>query len=139
MSVVYLDSSALLKRVLREAHHRELRARISELAGGPSELMTSALSWVETTRALKAYAERTKEGTADFDARALAGIGVMPVSYEVVGQARRIGPQTLRSFDAIHCATAAVLDASLLISYDDHMIDAARMIGFATESPGRSA
>lgn len=134
--IVYVDSSALLKRVLLEDHHRALRARVAELEAGPHEMITSTLSWVEVTRALKARSQRTGDSFEDFDARALAGISVMPVSYEVVAQARRIGPQSLRSLDAVHCATASVIDASLLLSYDERMLDAARMIGFATESPG---
>lgn len=134
--IVYIDSSALVKRVLDEPHAEALIDRIAELENGPHELMTSTLGWVEVTRGLKAWAEREHEALEDLDARALAGISVMPVSYEVIAQARRIGPQSLRSIDAIHCATASVIDASLLLSYDDRMLAAAQMIGFATESPG---
>lgn len=134
--IVYVDSSALLKRVLREEHHRELRERVAELESGPYELTTSTLGWIEVTRALKAWAERTAGSPDDMDARALAGVSALPISYEVVSLARRIGPQTLRSLDAIHCAAATVANASLLISYDDRMVEAAQMIGFATESPG---
>lgn len=137
--IAYFDSSALLKRVLIEDCHRELRARAEELESGPWELMTSTLSWVEVSRALKARSERVGDSVDDLDARALAGVSVMPVSHDVIAQARRIGPQTLRSLDAIHCATASVVDAAVVVTYDERMRAAARMIGFKTESPGADA
>ena len=137
--LVYLDSSALLKRVLREDHAAALRTRLSELADGPHELLTSTLGWVEITRALKTRAERAGERPGDQNAKALAGVSGYPVSYEVISLARKIGPQELRSLDAIHCATASLTDCDLLISYDRRMLDAAALIGFATESPGVGA
>ncbi|MGH2907221.1 MAG: type II toxin-antitoxin system VapC family toxin [Solirubrobacterales bacterium] len=133
---MYFDSSALLKRVLDEEHTKTLRGRIAELAGGPNELVTSTLAWVEVTRALKSWAERLGRNVADFDAKALAGIEAYPISYEIVALARKIGPQSLRSLDAIHCAAATIADAGLIVSYDARLLDAANMIGFATESPG---
>lgn len=134
--IVYLDSSALIKRVLVEPCADELIERIDELENGPHELMTSTLGWVEVTRALKAWSERNNAAVEDLDARALAGVGAIPISYEVVSLARKIGPQTLRSLDAIHCAAATMLEASRVISYDTRLLAAANMIGFATESPG---
>ena len=56
----------------------------------------------------------------------------------VVSLARRIGPITLRSLDAIHLATATLIDADLVIAYDERLLLAAEELGFATASPGGS-
>jgi predicted nucleic acid-binding protein len=135
--LVYLDSSALIKRVVEEEHAVELVERLSELELGANQLLTSTLGWIEVTRAVKARAERLGLGSLDdLDAQALSGVAAQPVSYDVVSLARKIGPMTLRSLDAIHCATAALVDAEILISYDARLLEAAATIGFRTESPG---
>lgn len=135
--LVYLDSSAIVKRVLEEQHSAQLSARFSELENGGNELLTSTLGWVEVTRGLQTRAERLGiDSLDDLDARALSGIAAYPVSYDVISLARRIGPRVLRSLDAIHCATATLADADLVISYDQRLISAASTMGFMTESPG---
>lgn len=135
--LVYLDSSAILKRVLEEPQAAELAERFGELEIGGNELLTSTLGWVEVTRGLQVRAERLNlDSLDDLDSQALSGIAAYPVSYEVIALARRIGPRALRSLDAIHCATATLADADLLISYDTRLLAAAAHIGFKTESPG---
>ena len=58
-----------------------------------------------------------------------------PVTEQVVSIARRIGPTSLRSLDAIHLASAAVLDVDLVCAYDQRMLIAAAELGFRTVSP----
>jgi predicted nucleic acid-binding protein len=135
--LVYLDSSALLKRVLDEPNSAALKDRVEELENGEHELLTSTLAWIEVTRALKTRAERLSvDSPVDFDAQALAGITGFPISYEIVSLARRIGPRSLRSLDSIHCATATLVDASVLLTYDQRLAKAAAEIGLLVESPG---
>lgn len=47
-------------------------------------------------------------------------------------------PRVLRSLDAIHLATAVLINADLMLSYDDRLTDAAGHNGIAIETPGRS-
>ncbi|MBI4898703.1 MAG: type II toxin-antitoxin system VapC family toxin [Actinobacteria bacterium] len=134
--VVYLDSSAILKRVLDERHSRPFRQWIAEQSTR-SELVTSTLAWVEVTRALRRVAAVC--GYADAVPRevdALSGISACPVSHEIVSLARRIGPDEMRSLDAIHCASAAMVDADLFVSYDDRLLDAARRNALPVLAPG---
>ncbi len=56
---------------------------------------------------------------------------------DVVSVARRIEPLVLRSLDAIHLATAVLIDADLVVTYDDRLADACRRNSLAVASPGR--
>lgn len=135
--LIYLDSSAIVKRVVLEEHSQELRERLSMLEDGANELLTSTLGWIEVSRSLqRRLALDNLTSSGDFESRALTGVAGFPMSYEVVGVARRIGSAQLRSLDAIHCATATVAQADLLITYDKGLAEAARAIGLSVESPG---
>ncbi|MBJ7458365.1 MAG: type II toxin-antitoxin system VapC family toxin [Thermoleophilaceae bacterium] len=137
--LVYLDSSALLKRVILEDHSRALRKSVEALEFGANELLTSTLGWIEVSRSLqRRFAEGTDGARGDLEAEALSGIAGFPISYDVVSVARRIGAPTIRSLDAIHCATATLAEADILISYDKKMIEAAATMGLAVDSPGVS-
>lgn len=65
----------------------------------------------------------------------MAGIAECPITEQVSDIARRLGPSTLRSLDAIHLATAALLSADLVCAYDQRMLTAASELGFRTVSP----
>lgn len=137
MQVVYLDSSAIVKRVLDEPETVSLRTRLAELASGANELVMSALGWVEVSRTLRRrLAIDGYEYPGDAESDALTGVAGYPVSYEVIAVARRIGGESLRSLDAIHCATATLVGATSLISYDRRMLESAQSIGISVESPG---
>ena len=65
----------------------------------------------------------------------------MLVEGEIARASREMGelpPPSLRSLDAIHLATARLLGASLarLVTYDERMLVAARLLGVAVASPG---
>lgn len=135
--LVYLDSSAILKRVLNEEHAVSFREWL-ERQLLESELITSTLAWIEVTRALRRQAAiRGVDDLEGRDVEALSGISACPVSYEVVSLARRIAPGDLRSLDAIHCASAAFVDADLFVSYDDRLLNAARANALPVAIPGR--
>ncbi|MBI2690602.1 MAG: type II toxin-antitoxin system VapC family toxin [Solirubrobacterales bacterium] len=138
--LVYLDSSAIVKRVVLEEHSQALRERLSTLEAGANELLTSTLGWIEVSRTLQRRLALDDLGSSgDFESRALTGVAGFPMSYEVVGVARRIGTAALRSLDAVHCATATVAQADLLITYDKGLASAASSIGLTVESPGAEA
>jgi len=137
--VIYLDTSAILKLLRREA---ETDALIDHLdAYGQQDLITSALATVETSRALTAL------GEAEIAARAVhrsdrvdIGAGVIPavaISATVLDLARTLPPVVLRSLDAIHLATARLAGDNLdhLITYDKRMLAAADAAGLRALAP----
>ena len=67
----------------------------------------------------------------------MSGIAEYPVGDEVVSLGQRLNPDRLRSLDAIHVASAMLLDADLLITYDDRMADAGQRNGLRCAPPGR--
>lgn len=138
--LVYLDSSALLKRVLEEPFTDELRAAIDEAQEAGHEMLTSTLGWIEVTRALRRRTfPRGGFSIDQLENLAMSGVSTCPVTYEVVSLSRRIGPSELRSFDAVHCATAMILDADRFVSYDDRQLAAAESNALAVVAPGREA
>ncbi|HEX5594852.1 MAG TPA: type II toxin-antitoxin system VapC family toxin [Micromonosporaceae bacterium] len=137
--MIYLDTSAILKLLRREA---ETDALIDHLdAHAQQELFTSALATVEVARALAAL------GCTEIATRAVPtsdrvelGDGVIPVvamTTPVLDLARTLPPAVLRSLDAIHLATAKLAGASLdhVITYDKRMVVAAEAAGLRTASP----
>ncbi len=75
---VYLDSSAVLKRVLAEVESADLVATLDKHHAEGAVLVASSLAWIEVARAL-------------------------------------------RSLDAIHLASALMLDADVVPTYDQRL------------------
>jgi uncharacterized protein len=132
----YLDSSALLKRVIAEpespAVQRTLRTYVDEQAA----LISSSLAWVEVARALRRASAVVPDLQPDrLTDLALSGVLEKPIGAEVVALARRVSPLVMRSLDAIHLATAMLIDADVIVSYDERLIAAAAVHGLNTTSP----
>ncbi|WP_345702736.1 PIN domain-containing protein [Pseudonocardia eucalypti] len=66
---------------------------------------------------------------------ALSEIDEYPIDPEVVSLARRVGPDGLRSLDAIHLASAVLADADLVLTYDERMAVACAEFGLAVARP----
>lgn len=131
---IYVDSSALLKRVFAE---RESAALIAALRGhvrADAVLVASSLAWVEVSRAVRSSAAADVEGEA-LVGLSLSGVLEKPITPEVVALARRLNPPVLRSLDAIHLASALLLDVDLIVAYDQRLIDAAGEHRVRTLSP----
>jgi predicted nucleic acid-binding protein len=133
---VYIDTSALLKRAIAEQESSALRSALVAHADAQDAVVSSTLAWIEVSRALRTRlsAEPIKRVTTAGEI-ALSGVAEWPIGTEVVGLARRISPQILRSLDAIHLATAVLVDAQLMITYDDRLADAAREHGIEVIAP----
>jgi uncharacterized protein len=131
---IYVDSSALLKRVVLEADSAELVASLGSHAGEGDALVSSSLAWVEVTRALRSRISDVESALALSDV-ALSGILELPIDGEVVALARRLTPRVLRSLDAIHLASAAFADAEVMMAYDERLLAEAREHGFRPCSP----
>lgn len=130
--IVYVDTSALLKRVVVEPESEALRSEIARLAAAGELLVSSALTWVEVERALRRAAVPDLGALTD---AALSGIDEFPLRPAVLDRARAIGPATLRTLDAIHLASAVGIRTDQMITYDDRLAEAARGEGIAVLAP----
>ena len=132
MSIAYLDSSALVKLMVREDETSALEADLAARDG----LVTSRLAEVECRRAAeRAGSRRLLQRVSDvFDA-----VYLLDLTAPVLEHAARLRPSSVRSLDAIHIAAAiSVGDRELeLITYDDRMAEAARASGLRVAQPGR--
>jgi predicted nucleic acid-binding protein len=127
---VYMDASALVKLVLDEPGHVDLRAYL----GQRRSRATSVISTVEVPRAVA----RAIGVEAAALAPHLHGAIVLHLGADVAAAAARLGPVTLRSLDAIHLASALELGDDLddFVTYDRRLADAARSLGLRVISPG---
>lgn len=137
---VYFDSSALIKRSVQEAESDALEAAFDRYVAEEAVVISSSLAWVEITRALRTRLDGAlydEDEVHDAVEGALAGVAERLITGEVVGLARRVAPPVLRTLDAIHLATAIVLDVDEVVVYDERLIEACRSYGLATATPGR--
>ncbi len=128
--IVYVDSSALLKRVFREPGSKELRQHLLRWQGR----VASELAVVEVTG-------RTRIIDPDGMARAeavLRSTTLIAVDDGVFDRARHLHHPGLRTLDAIHVATALLLGRRLhhVVTYDRRMADAGTAFGLEVVSPG---
>lgn len=132
---VYLDSSAVIKRVIAERESAGLGRALDEYYSAGEVLVSSSLTWIEVARALRT---RLGTGLAEVSTHlddALSGVAEYPMGPQVVGLARRVSPNALRSLDAVHLASALLLDADLVLTYDDRLAAACRENGLTVGSP----
>jgi uncharacterized protein len=134
---VYLDSSALLKRVIEEPESEQLRVALLGHVNERAVLLSSRLASIEVSRAIRMRFEIGYATAAEFVDDAMSGVAEHPVGDEVISISQRLNPNRLRSLDAIHVASAMLLDANLLITYDDRMADAGQRNGLPCAAPGR--
>jgi uncharacterized protein len=129
VSATYVDSSALVKLVVREAESDALRRYLD--AAGP--LASSILATIEVARAV----DRVAPGSAEAVAAVVDGLAIIGLDDRIAARAAALGPSTLRTLDAIHLATAMELGAELtaFVSYDERLSAAARELGMAVVAP----
>ena len=119
--LLYLDSSAIVKLVVRES---ETPALMKLLMDWPDRV-SSVLARVEVTRAIRrATSDEPKLRRAG---EVLKGINLISMDETILATAATLAPQDLRSLDAIHIATvlSVATDLAALVTYDDRMISAA--------------
>ena len=126
----YLDSSALVKLVVEEPETRALRESLTT----PAHLVTSDLATTEVLRAVHVQGPLAMT-------RAMAVLGCCErilVDTEVLETAGRLATDDLRSLDAIHLASAALLGDHLdaFVTYDRRQALAAQAEGFGLLTPG---
>ncbi len=128
-SVVYLDSSAIVKLIIPEAGSEALRAW---LADRPLRA-TSAIARTEVLRAI-----RPEGSVAIAAARSIfLAVDLVAIDESILEAAALLPPTTLRTLDAIHLATAVSIgeDLRAVATYDRRMIEGATALGLPTASP----
>jgi predicted nucleic acid-binding protein len=121
VSLVYLDSSALVKLVVREPES----AALLDMLRQHRERASSALSMTEVPRALRRAGFGRPEIKRAHDV--LRTVGLVDADRPILSAAAVLGPFTLRTLDAIHLATALALgdDLAGLVTYDRRLGEAA--------------
>ncbi len=125
----YLDSSAILKLIIKEAESDSLRKFIN------TKVITSAISRVEVIRTLSL----NDESLIIAGQMVLEKFELMPLSRPILTIAENFSPQiTLRSLDALQVASVIYLSPMVksLITYDKNMIKNAKALGISVVSPG---
>jgi uncharacterized protein len=133
---IYLDSSALLKRVILEDESEALVEALDDWVATGNTILASSLAWVEVARACQVRAAQEPIDLSLAD-DALAGVSEHPVSPQVIALARRAHPPVLRTLDALHLASALILDVDTMVTYDHRLADACTANHLDVAAPGR--
>ena len=128
--VVYLDSSAIVKLVVRE---RETDALEEYL--GDAELVSSEIADVEVPRA--AYLRTGKTESVTRADAVLRRLSLVPLDDELRRSAARARPAELRSLDAVHLVSCLRVAARLdsVVCYDRRLAVALGVGGLRVEAP----
>ena len=132
-SLVYLDSSAILKLVVSEP---ETPALIDMLGHYPDRV-SSALARVEVLRAIRRARGSPAELRRAEDV--LLRIALIRIDDDIIARAADLPPYEIRSLDAIHVASALAIRDELagLVSYDKRLTSAAAKLRIPLLVAGR--
>ncbi|MTD58980.1 type II toxin-antitoxin system VapC family toxin [Amycolatopsis pithecellobii] len=127
--MIYLDASALVTFVVRRRHADELDAFLS---ARKETTHTNTIGFIETVRTCDQIG-----GFPNLMATLLRDHNEIKLTDAIRDAAVRV-PDTLRSLDAIHVASAELLGSELtaLVTYDVRMAEAARKAGLPVAMPG---
>jgi predicted nucleic acid-binding protein len=133
---VYCDTSALLKRSLAEPDSDKLERHLQLRIERGDFLASSALTWVEVNRAIRASRDDLDPATwIEFERLALSGVYELPLDAATLSLARRVGSPRLRSLDAIHLAAAIQGNSDVIVTYDQRLAAVAEEMGIEAVSP----
>jgi len=122
--ILYADSSALVKLVVREAESGAVERELERWR----DVATSVVSSIELARAVARARTQPNVKVADDLALlgVLAALAEVPLSDEIRAEAAALGPVELRALDAIHVAFAMSLGSDLgaVLTYDRRMQEA---------------
>lgn len=127
--MVYLDSSALVKLVVKEAESAALR---TYLRAEPVRV-SCALARVEVPRAVRPHGAKALTRAR----RLLRRLDLLQLDHELLDAAAALDGGVLRSLDAIHLAAALTLGDAVtaVVTYDDRMSTAAGTLGLTVTAP----
>jgi predicted nucleic acid-binding protein len=130
LRALYLDSSAFVKLVVAEAESAAVR---TFLADRDARRVSSALLRTESLRAVRHLGPdalaTVREG--------LRRVDLIGIDDRILDAAGMLEPRVLRALDAIHLATAMAVghDLEAIVTYDERMVDGARLMGLPTATP----
>jgi len=126
--VCYVDSSAIVKLVVREKESAALRRYLLGRC-----LVSSALAGVEVPRAIMPHGARTLRTAREV----LSRIEIVRLNAKVLSRTATMEPADLRTLDAIHLATASLFAESLrrFVCYDGRLASAAKAGNWTVVSP----
>jgi uncharacterized protein len=130
VSALYLDSSAFVKLLVEEPETAALRGY---LANQGHRRVSSALLRTEALRAVRQLGAEALATVRE----GLRRVDLVGLDDRILDAAGTLEPRILRTLDAIHVATAMAIgeDLEAIITYDERMIEAARLLGLSTETP----
>jgi predicted nucleic acid-binding protein len=128
-TLLYLDSSAIVKLVVPEVESAALR---QSLRSWP-ERVSSVVARIEVER----VGRRIGGGAVRRARSVLSRLALVAVDPQVVEGAARAEPAELRTLDAIHLATVLSLgnDLGALCAYDSRLAEAAASAGIEVIAP----
>jgi predicted nucleic acid-binding protein len=131
VSLVYLDSSALVKLVVTEPESSALM----EFLRSQSERVSSAVALVEVPRALRRAGFGASERRRSREV--IARIALVDVDRRILAAAAAVDPPALRTLDAIHLATALAVreDLATIVTYDRRLAAAAERVHLEVSVP----
>jgi PIN domain. len=130
VKALYLDSSAFIKVAVEEPESTALRLFLSERQ---SRRTSSTLLRAEALRAVR----HLGSGAMATVREGLRRVDLIGIDDRILDAAGMLEPRILRTLDAIHLATALSLgdDLAEIVTYDERMTEAARLLGLPTISP----
>lgn len=128
MTTWYLDTSAALKLILREA---ESEALIDAISAARPTLAASFLLETE----LRRVTHRVPELSQALVTSLLDRVDLYEASPAVFRQAGLLPGAHLRSLDALHLATAITIGADDVLTYDQRFAEAVRQVGLTVLAP----
>lgn len=129
MKDYYLDSSAILKYIFKEKESSAIRREIR------GYLRTSEIARVEVIRRVL----RIEPALLSIAYQVFDRIQIVPVRSNLLSFAERLPAHiNIRGMDAIHLASAAIIDEgqATLVTYDRAMAKAGEELGMLVLSPG---
>jgi len=128
VSLVYADSSALIKLVIRERESAVLKRWLTG-----KRVVSSRIAEVEVSRGARRSGREPRPRVEEL----LGEIDLIELGDRVVSRAVRLDPPELRSLDAIHLATALSIadDLDGFVTYDRQLGRAASAAGLSVASP----
>jgi predicted nucleic acid-binding protein len=130
---VYLDTSALVKLVVREQESSALRRY---LRTAPDDVRFSAA--ISRTELIRAVGRGGSFEVVAHARRVLSRLDMVGLTNRLLEEAGSLGPPDLRTLDAIHLAAARTAPAlRALVTYDARLTRAAEAMGITVATPGR--
>jgi predicted nucleic acid-binding protein len=127
--VAYLDSSALVKLVVREPESAALRRFLR----GHAVHASSSLATAEVLRAVR----RADPAAMSAAEEVLRRIVLLRMTDDLLRDAGLLDPPELRTLDAVHLSAARTLggDLAAVVTYDERMASAGALLGLTVAVP----